>query len=296
MTCHRRDSSRGRLILFVWLLAASAAAGAGQRLGVAVEGVVRLTGGGGIPPQTIVQLKRLTDASVLEVKPDTDGKFRFDAVPAGRFSITVSSPGYIGLPHGSRHVRGLEVAVAVDDMSVADLALELVRTSSVSGFVRDRFGSGMSSTRVSARRWMVSSGLRTLSVPAAAAVTDAFGRYRLSHLSPGTYVVSAVPAAAGTAVTGDGYLETYHPSATNAAEARVVEVPPGLDVEGVDIDMPLVHTFGVRGRLVAPPGATVGQSVVWAVAKGRENSNIPQVDGSSARPSSSPPWPPGPTP
>jgi hypothetical protein len=237
-----------------------------QRLTVSGEVIAEATGA---PPRVLVHLRDLSGMQIREVMADAGGHFTIGNVPGGRFSISATSPGHVCLPHGASYLGGLEVPVAVHETDVLNVRLKLVRTRSISGVVRDRFGMPISSIRVMARPWILSAGVRGAG-PAdgrSAARTDSVGRYRLEDLPPGDYAVSVLPAPQPAA--SEIYPETFYPSTTVPTEARVVSTAGGTDADGVDIDMRLVHASAVSGRLVLPAGTKSSRTIVWARDKNR---------------------------
>ena len=236
-----------------------------------VSGTVVAPGEDSIPPQSIVRLRNLAGSQTLEVVPDEVGRFRFELVPAGRYSITASSPGYVGLPHGASHARGMEVPVAVESTHVAGLKLELLKTATIAGTVRDRFGAPMVSVRVSIQRWTITNGIRVLSsaIERSSLRTDRNGRYQIEDLPPGEYVVSVSPGSpVSQQPAREVYLETFYPSTFDPSEASLVGAHGGY-VGGIDIDLSLVGTSAVGGKLVVPSGVSFRRIIAWAQPRGR---------------------------
>jgi hypothetical protein len=260
-------------ILIGLVPAGSGAVGAiGPRCGAvfAVSGIVRAAGEDAVPSPIVVRLIDRSGSFRAEATADVAGRFTFENVPNGRYSISASTAGYVGLPYGAKYVQGLEVPIAVDDADVADLRLELYRTGTITGTVRDRLGAPMTSVSVSVQRWSVVKGWRIL-VPAVdgrAPQTDSAGRYRAEGLPPGEYVVSVAPySLESQRGTKDVYLETYHPAAIDASGAAPVRVQANADVGGIDINLSLTRTSVIAGRIVVPAGLTVRRVILWARPK-----------------------------
>lgn len=257
------DRLNAALIALVLLAAAGASTPRSARLAT-VSGAVVVAGEDAVPPGTRVHLKDLAGPATFSATPDAAGRFRIDAVPVGRFTLAVTSQGYVGLPHGASHVRGLEVPVAVGSSDVADLRLDLVRTGTISGMVRDRFFAPVSSIRVSIQRWTFISGTRAL-VPAldrTVSRTGADGRYRVEGLPPGDYVVSASMGSQIAAT--DVYPETFYPAAVHPADATHVRVESGGEVIGIGINLSLIRASRVDGELVGLDNSTARRLKVWA--------------------------------
>lgn len=76
------------------------------------------------------------------------------------------------------------------------------------------------------------------------------GQYRLTGLTPGSYVVGARPTAGATV--------TFYPGTGNAAERRLVTVFDGVPAEGIDIWLePLPQRYTVAGRIYWPEGRAI---------------------------------------
>jgi hypothetical protein len=98
-----------------------------------------------------------------------------------------------------------------------------------------------------------------------AAITDGDGRFRLGGLAPGSYAVVApsfvpgiraidyvpnvLPAAAPSGTGKIAYVTTFHPSATDATRATLIEIT-GQDRDGIDIVLPRVRVTDLSGTIV----------------------------------------------
>ncbi|HLG60150.1 MAG TPA: carboxypeptidase-like regulatory domain-containing protein [Vicinamibacterales bacterium] len=84
--------------------------------------------------------------------------------------------------------------------------------------------------------------------PASTALTDAQGRYRLTNLAPGRYLIVA---------SAFGY-PTFHPGTTSADRATAVAVAADSPADGVDFTVVMPPGGRVSGRVSTPP-TTSGQ-------------------------------------
>jgi len=119
-----------------------------------------------------------------------DGTFELTDVPAGKWKVVASAPGY-----RPAEVAGIEIG---EGETKEGGILSLKRGASVSGRILDpRRGTGVPNASVS---WSEGSGASQFPVAAAiarftgdgtAVSTDADGRYRLDGLSPGKVIISA---------------------------------------------------------------------------------------------------------
>lgn len=107
------------LILFGWVCAAAATAGAAQDAAVTrvkVTGVIRSTGGDPIP-SAAVQVTHLASGKAWVTATGEDGKFEFAGLPAGRYKIELQQ---LGFETGS-----IEANFADDKSPAAELKLKV---------------------------------------------------------------------------------------------------------------------------------------------------------------------------
>lgn len=123
---------------------------------------------------------------------DDSGVFDFAGLPRGRYTLTVSKTGFIGLSYGQR--RPLQAGTPLqlgDGQQLKGIEFRLPRGGVIAGRVWDEDGEPMPGAMVRVMRYQYAQGNRQL-VPAGLAQTDDKGQYRVWGLSPGDYYVSAV--------------------------------------------------------------------------------------------------------
>jgi hypothetical protein len=109
--------------------------------------------------------------------------------------------------------------------------------------------------------------------PAATALSDTQGRYRLANLPPGRYFIVA---------SVFGY-PTFYPATTSADRATVVTVGAAAPVEGIDFTVLMPPGGRVSGRVSAPAAAGVQEKAVLSgVALGELLESPVGADGSFA--------------
>lgn len=176
---------------------------------------------------------------------DTEGRYEFFNLPAGRYTISVTKAGYVGLEFGQRRPfeggRPLDIA----DGQIADqINFALPRGAVIAGRLTDDAGDPIVGASVQPLRYQYAPGGRRRLVPVETSgwlsnMTNDLGEFRLFGLMPGTYLVTAQFQTMGVvgltqpnSQTGgisaieprDGFLQTYFPGTTSVAEAQPVVV------------------------------------------------------------------------
>jgi hypothetical protein len=191
-------------------------------------------------------------ASNRTATTDADGRYTIADVPAGTYTLSVFRSGYLPLQYGQR--RPLETPRLLDSGSAsidhADFALQ--RMAVISGKIIDERGEPAAGVLVLAMRSVYMNGRRQLAAqPSAAGFnvrTDDSGRYRISALVPGLYVLMATTRDTWIVRSGGdvvmGFAPTFFPGTTDAARARPVTV--GYAEQKSDINFSLTPVRAVR--------------------------------------------------
>lgn len=128
----------------------------------------------------------------VRVMTDGDGRFAFDELPAGEFSLTATLSGYSPGAHGRLRPSGASVPIVLTDgQRLENLALTLWPLAALAGTVVDDAGEPVVGVAVHAYRRAIAGG-RWQFTPAASDTTDDRGDFRIGSLEPGPYLV-AVP-------------------------------------------------------------------------------------------------------
>jgi hypothetical protein len=184
---------------------------------------------------------------------DTDGRFEFVGLSAGRYEVSAAKAGYATTRFGAR--RAFEPPVSVDvpgGTVVSGIDLVMPKGAAISGRVLDDLLDPMIGLTVMASR-VLRTGGRVQLAPVRSTQTDDLGEYRLGGLSEGSYIVSATQVAVsggeelprpeasasmGATPPGAGMsARTYYPGVVILAEAQPIIVRPGDEMTGIDLSM-----------------------------------------------------------
>jgi len=180
------------------------------------------------------------------VTTDSEGRYEFNELPAGRFTLAATKGGYLRLQYGQRRPfePGTPVTLA-PAQQLTQVDLTLPRAGTISGRVTDRFGDPVigGEIRVERYQYSVDGQRRPSPVAGGNASTDDLGQFRIFGLMPGEYIVSAnlrlrpsLSSQPGGSAPVAGYVQTYNPGTANAVDAQPVVL--GLGEEAV-VQFPL---------------------------------------------------------
>jgi len=251
--------------------------------GVPLQGIVTQRGNDEVVWGATVELRKEGGNTALYgALTDVDGKFAFPSVPAGRYQLVATSPGYVPAEYGQKRMNGAGLPlVIVTGQAMPKLRIEMVPTGAISGRITDPYGQPIAIADVFVLRSSYQEGQRILT-KFLSAKTDERGEFRLFWLTPGMYYLNVVvpddtnqadlimnadninsatsligvrtilrdvlsrPIGTGAAAN-EAHVPVYYPSTTNPQQARPIEVRPGEDIRGIYITASVVRTFRVRG-------------------------------------------------
>ena len=237
-------------------------------------------------------------ATARLVGTDDEGKFLFDALPAGSFTLSAAKPGYVTTFHQSKRPgAGPGVLVAVQQGRRTEVTLKILPGAAISGIVTDASGRPAPTVTVAAV------SLRAGRAPGAPAraTTDDRGVYRIYGLAPGEYLVSALPQLTVPAIRGSipqilatteedvrwargaasspsrgravAYAPVYYPTTTDAGGAAPVPLAAGEERTGIDIGLRIVPVSRLAGSIVDGGGQPIPVASVTLYPRRREQSS-----------------------
>ena len=232
---------------------------------------------------------------------DTEGRFRFEGLPAGRFVVTASKAPFITTAFGAKRSGAAGTAIAVAaGQRVEDVVVRLSRGAVIAGQLRDAAGEPVPAVQVAALRVDLARGSNPAPVEQAT-MTDDRGAYRFFGLTPGKYAVVSTRAVTSGELsrptTTDldaalaelqaregrpapsagrppieparrwptvGVAPIYYPGTAQASELTPVSVIAGEERSGVDFTVSVVPTTTVEGTVVHPEGSPASVLLVIA--------------------------------
>lgn len=201
----------------------------------------------------------------LRASTDSDGSYRLEGVPAGKYKVAPFAPEVAG----SDDDTSKEATVA-EGATAEPVDFSLVRSGVITGKVTDSEGRPVLAAHI---RLELSGKLIDSASDMRMFFTDDRGIYRIFGLRPGQYLVKA-----GTEF--DDYFHpiprrigkdwTYYPGVTDVAKAKYVEVAAGIEASGVDIRFRVPDkVFAASGRVIdAETGAPIAGAFVVLSTRG----------------------------
>lgn len=233
---------------------------------------------------------------------DDEGRFEFQQLPAGRYTLVVSKAAYATSYFGARRPHrppGASIVLA-DAERRADIVVPLMRGAVIAGTVRAASGQPVPNARLAVLTYQTLNGRRTLGPAAGSGTTvDDRGEYRMYGLPPGTYVVAVAPpftaqsarptsaaevrwaqqlASQPTAEIGSAPvppaqapvmpLPVYYPGTPDADTATTIEVGPGEERTGIDLVLQYVVAARLEGVVQHPDGRLAANTGVFLARPG----------------------------
>lgn len=217
-------------------------------------------------------------ASNYTATTDSDGHFSIEKVEAGRYRLFVEKTGFVEINARGRKAEGRFLSVR-DGEQLKDLPLRMLPTAVVTGRIVDEDGEPMSGVLVFVQKKKPGKASRLET--AGAERTNDLGEYRFPGLSPGQYLIVAIPppdfhdyerqheqSPEEASKPETRYLTTYYPGAHDSAQASAVTLRSG-DEMPVNLTLLPARTYRVRGIVTGIPAGQ--KAVVELTAKASQS-------------------------
>lgn len=188
-----------------------------------------------------VTLRQLDSRPGLTRTTDAQGRFRFDAVPFGRYTLQATKPGYARMSYGSTAIGnpGRVLAIA-SDRGITGLEYKLTPLGVIQGKVVDKNGEPVPKVTLACGYVDIYGAPPTMEP--LKNLTDDRGEFRLSDMPAGRYFVQALPQP-GT------NLPAFYPSAGTFGEAQPIDLATGQEASGIKITLREVPVFHIKGKV-----------------------------------------------
>ncbi|MDX2268963.1 MAG: carboxypeptidase-like regulatory domain-containing protein [Bryobacter sp.] len=247
----------------------------------------------------------------LSVTTDAEGKFVFENLTAGDYSVSAEKAGFVrplgaNLPIAMQGRIGLGGGAGTESTwkmgegaVVGGVELKLVPQGVVTGRVLDEDGEGFGQVQVAVWEWNYSGGLARL-LRVGGAETNEVGEFRVANLAPGKYLLSAECGGgfamgrarrggtggfggAAPLVSGNetfAYARTYYPGVSELDQAQKISLAAGQELSGVTLNLQKTRVFSLSGNL---PSAQEGTRYFVNVRPAGDPNSSPMMGGTMAR-------------
>ncbi|MBN9661430.1 MAG: carboxypeptidase regulatory-like domain-containing protein [Acidobacteria bacterium] len=259
--------------LAVRALAAQSSANPGS-----VDGLVLNSLTGAPVRKAIVDLDQVGGPIHLTAETDAAGQFQFTGLSAGAYRLSSSRAGYLPRP--------TKITLTLGSTGRATAPTIRLRPQGViTGRVLEDDGEPAPGAGVIVYRQVFRHGKKRWERINPAAMANEAGEYRISNLSPGTYLLQAhnrrqqanshYGEPAETNPRPAYFIPAYHPNSPTQQSATPVQVGVGAELGSIDIHLlkvarpPSVH---VKGKVTGVPGGP--QTVVSVGLNPREEGGL----------------------
>jgi len=180
---------------------------------------------------------------------DSSGRFSFNNLPAGRYSVLASHEGYVGQGSGRRGplARTWDVAPG---QHLDDVVVYLMPGGIISGLISNAGGKPLSGVTLQALKRTYRFGTPEFD-EVSNAVTNQAGEYQLTALAAGDYYLRAIPQQP-QAHTKDltVFVPTYFPGTIEPSRSTLLVLRAAEQLSGVDMTLSRARVVVVTGRVV----------------------------------------------
>jgi len=237
------------LLLGLWLTLAS------QESSV-LQGIVKR--GGTSEPLAGVEISLFSssDRSRLQTTSDPQGRFVFENVPVGKYSIQASREGYFTYPLG-RPLPSPVASVTVDSTRTQRVDIDLSPGSAIGGRITDPQGRPVQGVQVTAMKLQYDEGRPAFGAGSLPRTTDARGEFRLFWFAPGEYYVRAEYPSGQNSLA----RKSYYPGTVDSNQAVPLTLRGGESIDGMNFTLPVAESVRISGQVAIPDVGPVSGAV-----------------------------------
>jgi len=255
---------------------------------------------------TITIINGASNSTDFTETTDDEGKFVFEDVAAGRYTLIAERAGYVPQRYGARSLSSPGTPLNLTEgQELKDLLIRLTAQGVIVGKVTDADGEPVPNVGIKVQRYAYSNGRKQLTAATSGApgvrgimiaggagpMTDDQGNFRIANLSPGRYFVSAEPQQVPglernverpgrAAAVQRSNVNTFYPSSLDVQSAVQVDLAAGGEFRGVDIRLRSERTFSIKGKVTeASSGAPLANASIFI--QPTNGGNLPSTSRSS---------------
>jgi hypothetical protein len=193
----------------------------------------------------------------------SDGTFRFEGLPPGRYRVSAQKAGYAIPGPGSPPPAIITLEAGGP---AASQVIALQRGGVIAGRVLSPTGEPMAEARVTAMRRPPGAPGGRLMMAGPGATANDLGEFRLHSLPPGDYYIQASPRFeppnARSAPVASVTAPTFYPGTTDAASAQLVTIGAGATLNGIEIGLLRAPAYSIKGIVVDEDGRPVANAAI----------------------------------
>lgn len=231
--------------------------------GVVSGTVIDTASGDPVRKATVTITWQGTPRAWATTRTDSDGQFRFEGLPPGKYDLRAMKAGIGTAAYGADSSRDLgELVTLADGETRAGLKLRFLHFGSVSGRVVDSDGDPLPRVNVQLLRQGRNHGAPVL-VNQQAALTDDHGDYRISGINPGEYFARALPQPGAQPGMGpvralNGALRTvllgaFFGDTRQEKDARPIRIRGGEILTSMDFHLTSTEVARIHGNVSGVP-------------------------------------------
>jgi hypothetical protein len=194
---------------------------------------------------------------------DSNGKFRLTKLKPGQYRLIGEKPDFIPVRR-----RPLLLPVLEAGRELKGVRMELQPLATLSGRVVDENGDPVSGATVELMGRVTNFHRQSILSTGGAATSDDRGNFLINRAAPGQYLLSATHMESRNVIYPlrgggvSGYVRTFLPGVSDPEQAQWLEVTPGSEQSGLEIQLRREPVYRVRGLALDESGAPVPRFVV----------------------------------
>jgi hypothetical protein len=220
-----------------------------------LQGTVK-RGGSSEPLEGVeISLVSSGDRSRLRTISDAQGRFNFENIPLGKYSLQAAREGYFTYPLG-RPLPSPVATVTVDSRR-AQVVIDLVPGAAIGGRVTDAEGRPVPGVQMTAMKLQYDEGRAAFGAGSAPRTTDDRGEFRLFWFPPGEYYIRAEYPSGRNSLA----RKSYYPGTVDSNTAVALTLRGGESIDGLNFAIPVASSVRISGQVALQDAGPVSGTV-----------------------------------